>query len=374
MSIVTIPQILYPQNTMKPTSSASNAALATTEDLWVGVVTVPKSGTLNKIGWMTGTITGVSYTVKVSVETVAASVGLPVATTNAGKTLYATGAESADITSLTSATVYFTPINGVTGITVNAGDLIAVTIRLTAVSASTVNIAKYNADVYLTTNSTAAPYTGTRIGGAWGFAQYPPVVQLEYSTGFSEIAWVPPLATALTVTYNNASNPDHRGLKFRFPFACRLSGAIFKISPVGDCQLIMYNSDGYTVATGFPITITAAQREATGESMYTIIFPTKFTCVANTFYRFIVLPTTSSNISLDAGTPVDDGAVLGINCYPEGTDFVYTTINGVPSSGNNSWTDANVKISHGFLIDGIDSGSAAGGLLTNTGMNGGLNS
>jgi hypothetical protein len=140
----------------------------------------------------------------------------------------------------------------------------------------------------------------------------------------------------------------------------------------GDVDVYLYGSDGYTVLSGFPISLKAAQRSTTSAGDHILIFPTKPTLEANTFYRLIVVPTTATSISLTCVAPADDGGYSGIDNYPEGGDVIYTERATAPSSGDYAWTDANYKPAIAVVIDGIDAGSS-GGLIIHPGMNGGLN-
>lgn len=366
MSIITVPHIFYPSNRFVAASSKGNAALDAAEEFIALVFRIPKTGTLNKIGWQCGTITaGTSFVLKISVETVAATVGQPVATTNAAKTLYASGAESADITSLTSNSIYYTAINGTTGISVNAGDLVAVTFRLTAVTGSTINISSVQyGSVYSGVQYGQAHdcYTATYLGSTWALWAYPPIIGLEYSDGMcSTPHLVAPYANS-SWQWGSNDSPDRRGIKFRVPYACRLYGAVITADADSDIDIIMYDSDGYTVKTGFPITLTSAQRRYNSVSDNIIIFSSKPEISADTWYRIIALPKNTTDITLHYAYGQDDGATSWIGLSQEGASLIYTYRNGAPSSGDHEWTDENYKPYIQIIIDGIDviTGAAGG--------------
>jgi hypothetical protein len=361
MSITTIPGIFYPLLNPRVTAYAAMATLDAAEELVAAIIRIPKTGTLSKVGWLCNSVTGSSYTLKISIETVAEAVGQPVATTNAGKTLYATGAESADINSLTAG-VKFTEINGSTGISVSAGDLVAFTFRLTAVSGSSLSVGRYLTPTPLGLFGVQWPYVATYLGGAWVLTQYSPLIMLEYSDGFVPVQFVNPLLSTVSNAFNSSSNPDRRGMKFRYPFKCRISGVVIRGDFDHNCNIILYDSDEYTVASGFPISINALQRRATDEGDFIVLFPTKFEANANTWYRIVVLPTTTSNIFFLRGTVASDGSVDGMDAFPEGSDIIYTAFNGVPSSGSHVWTDTETdKPSMQLIIDGIEASTGAAG-------------
>ena len=369
MSITTIPESLYP--VLRSINPVYSTVLSAAEDCALLVFEAPKTGTINKIGWKTGAITqGTSYSLLISMETVAAVVGQPVATTNAGKTLYAAGAVSAALTSLTAQTVYFTAINGATGISVTQGDLICITWRLTAVSGATINIQNSNAASEVVLSIGNGPYAGSHTGTTWSVGSSASL-SLEYSDGFVPMPFIAPITTVNTLAWSNAGNPDRRGIRFSYPFSCRLNGAVIRLALAGNVNIILYDSDGYTVMSGFPISLNALQTTSASVKDYYIVFPTKPTLAAGAVYRLAVLPITSTSISLYNYTPVDDGSFLGITAFSEGTNVEYTAFNGTPTSGNHAWTDSSDKPDMQLVIDGIDVGG--GGLLTHPGMNGGFN-
>jgi hypothetical protein len=363
MSIVTVPELVYPSHRGAP--DFGNITLDAAEEFFCVVMMVEDTGTLNKITWRTGTITaGTSFVLKVSVETVAATVGQPVATSNATKTLYATGAESADITSLTSNTIYHTAINSTTGITVTAGDYIAVTFRLTAVNGASIliNFDQYSTLETLTEGRSNRNYYGASyLSSTWTIYPYTQFIALEYSDGFHPCTYLMPPVGIASESWSSSSNPDRRGIKFKFPVKCRLAGALIRVDADVDIDVILYGSDEYTVATGFPITITNTKRAVDRAGDFYIPFPTKPEINADTFYRLVLLPKSTTNIMLKLSTPGDDGSFLGIDQFTEQRNVIYTTINGAPSSGDHTWTDTNVKTQINLIIDGIEASTGAAG-------------
>ena len=140
MALTNCDIICFPGH-LKAGAGSGGFTLDAAEEHGAYIFQVPKTGTLKKVGWRCYTATSPVLTLKVSLETVASTYGSPVATTNAGKTLYAANAESADLTSFASSTTYWTEINGSTGVTVTKGDFIAVTFRATAVTSGSITVA-----------------------------------------------------------------------------------------------------------------------------------------------------------------------------------------------------------------------------------------
>jgi hypothetical protein len=365
MSISDIPAHSYPARVSAYPSSAGAFVLDSTDEFVVMVFRLPKSGTLNKIGWRSAAITpGTSFVLKISLETVAETIGQPVATTNATKTLYASNAESADITNLNSNTVYFTSINGSTGIAVTAGDLVAVTFRLTAVNGASITVvnAQFHNDYTLAMNQYGGDfYFATYLGGSWALIEQTPMISLEYSDGFCPHFLLQPPCTQDANAWGSNDSPDLRGMKFKYPIKCRLSGCSVVLEADSDVDIILYEPDEYTVASGFPITISATKRRSSGRAIHSIIFPVKPEIEANTFYRIVFLPKNTTDINILRSTLSDDGSYSGASQTLENDNISYTYRNGFPSSGDHTWTDSsNDRIYMSVLIDGIDAGAAGG--------------
>lgn len=365
MSITDIVVQNYPSRISAFPSSAGSFTLDAAEEFAVMVFKVPKSGTLNKIGWRSAAITpGTSFVLKISLETVAETIGQPVATTNATKTLYASNAESADITNLNSNTVYFTAINGTTGIAVTAGDLVAVTFRLTAVNGASITVvnAQFHNYYTLAMNQYGGEfYFATYLGGSWALIEQMPMISLEYSDGFCPHFFLQPPCSQTPNAWGSNDTPDRRGIKIKYPFKCRLSGCILILEADSDVDIILYDSDEYTVMSGFPVTISTSKRRSSGRAIHSIIFPVKPEIEANTFYRLVVVPKGTTDINLLYSTLSDDGSYTGASQTLEGDNIAYTYRNGDPSGADHAWTDSvNDRPYISVLIDGIEASSGGG--------------
>ena len=349
--------VIYPPNFP---ISATQVTLDAVEEHAAIVIPVPKTGTLKKVGWRLASSTLVG-TLAVSIETVADVVGAPVATTDAGKTLYQAGGVSADIVNPT-AVVRFDAINGATGIAMTKGDLISVTVRAKAVTSGTCNIVLYGGGFW--TLLSQMPYGYTYLGGAGtALASSSPQITLEYDGEFVPVFYggsgVYPANS--TDTYNSGSNPDRRGLKLKYLDGVKLKGAYAYVDTDEDCQLILYDADEYTVVSGFPITIQGNMRRANARAQHFVEFPTEPTLTAGSFYRLVLLPTTVTSIITEYITPSDDGGVLGITSMVGGANFIYTSFNGTPTSGSHAWTDVATQ-RPGILpvVSQISTGGGAG--------------
>lgn len=346
--------------------TVTSPTLDAVEEHAAGVFPVPKTGTLKKIGWRNAS--SLVGTIALSLETVADTIGVPVATTDAGKTLYAALAVSADIVNPTTG-VRFDQINGTTGIAVTKGDLISVVVRAKAVTSGVITVSIQSTN--LMAPSYQMPYTYTYLGGASAASSLAPQFTLEYDGEFVPIVggWAVQPAVAAE-TFNSGSNPDRRGLKFRFLVKKQLQGAYFYIDTDEDVQVILYDADEYTVMSGFPITIQGNQRRVNSQAIQYVEFPTEPTCLASTYYRLVLLPTTVTNIAWAYSVPSDDGAVLGMTAIPGGLNFVKTTFNGAPTSGSHAWTDTTTQRPGILLVASKTDAGAGGGLLVHPGMSG----
>lgn len=367
MSITDIVVQNYPSRISAFPSSVGSFTLDAAEEFAVMVFKVPKSGTLNKIGWRTAAITeGTSFVLKISVETVAETIGQPVATSNATKTLYAAGAESEDITSLSANTIYFTAINGTTGVSVSAGDYISVTFRLTAVNGASVTITNAQHNNFYTlglAQYTNDFYVAAYLGSSWTLWEQIPMISLEYSDGFCPHFFLQPPCSQTTNTWGSNDTPDRRGIKIKYPFKCRLSGCLLILDADSDVDIILYDSDEYTVMSGFPITISTSKRRLNNRSIHCVIFPIKPELTADTFYRLVVVPKGTTDIFLLYSTLSDDGSYTGASQTLEGDNIAYTYRNGDPSGADHAWTDSvNDRPYISVLIDGIEASSGGSGI------------
>jgi hypothetical protein len=344
MALTDLGTLLYPD--IAVISSPSNFSLDAAEEHGATAFAIPKTGTLLKIGWRLLSVASPILTLKISLETVADTIGILVATTDAGKTLYAANAQSAAIDNPVAG-VRFDAINGAspsTGISVTKGDLVSFVVRCTARTSGSVAVAydQYAGNVMglKPQDGNQIPYWYTYLGGAGAANAGGLLLTLEYDTGCVYIPLIVPAGlTPTTVTWNSGSNPDRRGLKMTYPFGCKLKGAHIYLDTDEDVQVILYDSDEYTIISGFPITLQGNMRRANALGAHWVEFPTEPTLLINTVYRLVILPSTVTNVISNYFVPADDGAVIGMNAMVGGTNFVYTTFNGTPTSGSHAWTD-----------------------------------
>ena len=180
------------------------------------VIQIPKTGTLKKIGFRTGTVT-TADTINVRIETVDDTTGYP---TN---TLYATGATGSQ-TSPASSTMYWVEINSTTGISVTKGDIVAVKYLLDFVDGNMTLSMGASGLGTSTSNTNQFPYIVTYTGSTTKVQAGAVVLALEYTDEIVPFASGICIQSATTSSFNNTSDPDHRGLKFTVPIGIRVVG------------------------------------------------------------------------------------------------------------------------------------------------------
>jgi hypothetical protein len=198
-----------------PWSSGQASMTAHTIDttqkaLGIGI-TFPRSGTLQRVGFLTGSVT-VAATINVRLETLASLV--PSGTLYAAN---ATGSQAAP----TANTWYRPQINGATGIAVVAGERASVTFDCPSGSP--------NLGIQRSWTGTSAPGSfmtyATRATTTWAYGNstIAPLV-LEYADGVPWIGGLPYQANPSSNGLQATTTPDEAGLSITIPFSGRCIG------------------------------------------------------------------------------------------------------------------------------------------------------
>lgn len=355
MTIKSVSPVLFPH--IRPLVAGHAFVLDLADEHFAFLGVFPRSGTLKAVAWSLSAVSSPDLTLRVSVETQAAVIGTPVATSDASKTLYAANAVSADIVN-PSAGLLRTEINGTTGISVTAGDRYAVVVRCISRTSGSVSVryVQYGtADMmsYLG-NSPVEILCYGYAGGAGTYYVSTPAMVLEYSDGLApQTHNLLPNITSATTSWNSGSNPDRRAMLFKFPdYSVRVAGAWVYVDADSDIDAILYGPDGYTVVAG-PYTINNLIRPAnTSRSHYV---PLNVSCNQNQWYRLALLPKSTTNIMSALYTYADIGAYDGMTATHEGLNVQYSVRNGAPSSGDAAWGDYDdQRMPIQLIIDGID--------------------
>jgi len=306
------------------------------------IITIPKTGTLDKIEFRTDTIT-TAQDVKISFQAVDPASGNPIGVVD--QFVVVTGASLA-VGWQVPGLITSDGTGSGSKRTVSAGDLLAIVfefnatlgdVRFTSIlKNSSTNLM---ADGYQYVDSFDGVSTWTK--SANGF-----VGALKYSDG--SYAYVNPNMipfsnnTTTATAFNSGSSPNERGLIFQFPFSVTVSGVWFLSTRAGDCQVKLYDTDGTTVLS----TISLDKDNTMADTPVTIAyFSTPINLTTNGTYRISVVPTTVTNITtydIPFSTNALMQAALG------GVNFFATTRTG------GAWTNNNLaKPLMGLVISAI---------------------
>lgn len=309
------------------------------------ILHAPKTGNIRKVGFRTSTVT-TGETVDVRIESVDATTGDP------SGTLLAANTNIAHVIADTDDNVWLTTANLTADAAVTKGDLIAIVIAAPGSGSFAFSIGEFadgaasSGPVFPYIDHFTTAWAKSTGGGGYSFA-------LEYSDGSYEVipgCW--PLSNVQSDTFNNTSTPDERALKFRLPFPARVTGFWAWLDLDGDCDIVLYDSDGTT-----PLLTKSLDKDVrvgTGGRSMTGFFSSTASLLANTYYRLAVKPTSATNL-ISYRLQVAAAAVM--DGLDGGQDF-----HGSTRVDAGSWTDTTTdRPTVGLLIDAFDDGVSAGG-------------
>lgn len=334
------------------------------------VFAIPKTGNIHKVGLLMGTITQMTNALSVGIETIDAATGFPTGAAYGG--MVADTSKTPNAATEDDTFLWFTLG---TDAAATVGDNVAVVAKFDSFQAGD-NI---ELDVRLQTllSSVIFPYVTAKLSGNWTDQTYSPNFAIEYDDGSIEwVAGATPYATATLHDWDMNNSPDRRGLRFKVPFNCRMSGVWVLGRLDQDWSLVLYDTDGTTDLTAGANAITHDKDiRGSGTSMIVELpLVTKVILTKDTYYRLVLLPTTTGNIRMYEHGVTDDGANATMEALPMGESFHYTSVNGAPSV-EGDWTNSITSRPRlGIIIDQLDDGvgGAGGGLITHPGMSGGM--
>jgi hypothetical protein len=320
------------------------------------VFQVPATGTLNRFGFLLGTVSQAPANgLKFSFQDL--SSGDPDGTQD----------QFANVTAGITSNSWLEPTDymGSTGLgsgtkrSVTIGDWVACVIEWVSFTAGDfLNFQFLNWGTLGGVYDSGNTYNDKYNGSAWTKDREPGIIALRYDDGtYKHIApyWYP--ASALnSATFNSGSTPDERALKFQLPFTCEVSGAeVHGLTLSNNCDLVLYDSDGTTplVTHGMVAANSVSVSNQYENGRREQFTPT--TLLANTSYRLAIKPGGSNVTMYDFSVPAASylGAVEG------GTNWVLST-----RTDAGAWTDATTKRPWlSLLISGVDvtSGGSGGG-------------
>lgn len=308
-----------------------------------GVFRAPKTGTISKVGFLTGTVT-TGVTVDVRLETVDLANGDP------SGTLLGTNSNGSQVIADSDDNTWFTTTL-TTGVAVTKGDLLAVVIA--NAGSGDLNIRHKRID-----RPSKFPYTD-HFTASWTKNNNSSVFSLEYSDGsyaYSPGVW--PASTQINPGYGSGSDPDEKALIFQLPFPFRVTGVWVSIDLEGaPADIILYDSDGTTELRN-----TSLDPDVVFSNQARIIllsFAGTDSLSANTNYRLSSKPTSATQIKLGE---FDVDAVAIMDAFEGGQNFHHSE-----RTNAGAWTEITTRRPlMGLLIDAVGGASqlVGGGLVS----------
>jgi len=344
MAIQATPEFTFPPIDSNVQSVLASASL-TASGHKIGVVFhAPKTGTIDRVCFRTGTITGTS-SVDVRIETVTA--GKP------SGTLLGAGSNVSSGT-LSSNTNYEVTLT--TPIAVTIGDTIALAY---AWSAGSVTIVNGGTSPYI---QPLIQFPGLYIDTGAGYGQISSRTA-NFALRYNDTKYSSPIGTFWqpVVSTSGTYSSGEKGVRFRLPFTCQVNGFYHIFDP--DTTLV-FNLYADATAPGGTKLLTktvdvlnfaaAAQIPSFGH------FNSEIVLSANTWYRLTVEVSSASTRFTFTDYPSNEQMDASFG----GRDFYLT------ESSGGTWTDTNTRVPRLAVgINGLDDG--VGGLILPRAMHGG---
>jgi hypothetical protein len=346
MAIVTCDRILINYLAIVTGGAVSSAALVASGKIGF-VFQAPKTGTIDRILWRSGTAAG-SPTVDVRLETV--GTGSPSGTLFGVDTNIVTG-------TVASNTEYESTLTA--GATVTQGDFLSLVWAYNSGTSIQIALASLVAPMQLNLPQISTAGTYSVISGRLPYA----------ALGYSDANY-PPIAPG-GVAYGVLSTiapytSGEKGVRFRLPYAVRISGFWSSSDPDVDVTYSLYadaTAPGGTAIRSLTVETNRFIQKNAVVSQYN--FSSAVTLAANTWYRLVGAP---------SGSP---GTRFNVNTIPSASyAAAVATDHMLTESSGGAWIDtATILPQIGVIIDGLDDGAGGGGggggLILPRSMNGG---
>jgi len=338
MAIVNCDRIAINYFSLVTTGAISSTALTSSGKIGF-VFQAPKTGTIDRILWQSGTASG-SPTVDVRLETV--GTGSPSGTLFGTNTNIVTG-------TVTSNTAYESTLTA--GASVTQGDFLALVWAYASGTSIQIALASSNpsaggamgSQLNLPQISTAGTYS--LISGRLAYAA------IRYSDG----AYLPIASGGVAYGVGSTTSPytsGEKGIRFRLPFTARVSGCWNTFDPDVDYTINLYADatapGGTAILSQAIATNRFIQKTAVG-SVFS--FASKTTLTANTWYRLV---------ASSSGSP---GIRYLVNTIPSASySAAVATDHYQTESSGGSWSNTETILPQmGVIIDGLDDGAGGGG-------------
>ncbi len=314
------------------------------------LVRVPKTGTLQAVGFLTGTVT-TGDTLKISFQDVDTTTGYPDGVVDQYRTV--TVADTDDDTWITTGIISSDGTDTGTKRSVTRGDRLFIVIEFDAYVAGNLNLKGIGNTTR--TNFFDESYRVNDLAGT-GWVKDPdtfPCFALQYDDGnYYRVGPILPVSNLSYYTINTGTTPDEVALAFQVPFACRVDGLWAFVELDGDADLVLYDSDGSTSLAS----VSLDSNIRTTVTMCPLYVPllTEVTLSINTEYYVSIKPTTATSINVKYG---DVASTAIMAAMPGGANLVCAE-----RTDAGAWTKINTRRPFlGVSISALDDGVGGGG-------------
>ena len=205
----------------------------------------------------------------------------------------------------------------------------------------------------ITANYLTALYPSVaQYGASWASAAEHPMIALRYDDGSVEPIGPTfyPISAMGTLSVASNTDPKEIGLYFKFPVPVKVGGFWLRADLDGDCDFVLYDSDGTTELESV-IFDEDYRRGATAGGNIVILFATERALVADTWYRLAVQPTSTTAITLYY---FDVNSAANMDGIEGGQNFHYTA-----KAAADTWSQTTTRrLWVGLLVAAVDDGVA----------------
>lgn len=257
---------------------------------------VPATGTLKKVAFRTRSVVQ-NQTIRVSFQDVDLATGYPDGTADQWRNISI--ADTDDNVPKETGILSSDGTDGGAKRSVTRGDWLAVVFEHNPFNAGDV----FRAAAINTGNDACGLAFPVNYATAWAKTYEIPILTLLYDDDGSDKCY--PLAEILPFTqdfsnalsFNSGSANPKKGLKFRFPFPCKISGAMMKmlVTSGASFDVKLYGPDGQTVLQSANVPGGVPQPSS---HRYFHVKLGEQVLSKDTFYYLLVEPTTGSNVQL----------------------------------------------------------------------------
>lgn len=348
-------QTITPPVFMGPAVLRDNTATTYTLDAnseyvaWI--IQAPKTGTIDRIHFYATTVTANGDGLRCRIETVSGTNGNPSGTLVGG---------SSEVTHTTTTANSWNRGTAGLGAAVTKGDVIAVMLKSPAAGTTFNGIIRAKFDQFqshgINWPNAVFPYIVNAIPTAAKVSPGGMCFAIEYDDGSIPYnLGAIPISTVTSTSFSSSSTPDERGNLFQVPVACRLIGFYSQAMPqaAANIDFVLYDSASSVLET---LSVDAEVNRTTAGSPQSEarFFDTAIALSANTDYRLVVKPTTTTNVSVTQYVLDTSAGTTGLReAGVGGTTWKLTT-----RTDAGSWTDTNDTIACiGLIVDQLDDGA-----------------